>query len=473
MNPPTLTRRHFLARAATVAAVGPLIVPSRLFGQNAPSQQVRLAAIGCGSRARGNVLNDFVRDLPDARVVVACDCYEQKREQFAAKLNELYGQKVCAPVADFRAVLARPDIDGVIISTQDHWHVPLAYAAALAGKDAYVEKPLSLALTWSQKLRQVVAEKKTVFQYGTQQRGSMPQFRRACELVRNGYIGEVREVLAWCPDMSQQLKQAAAPYGSTEPLAPPAGFDYDRWIGPAPMAPYTSDRCTKYGGYHIYDYALGFIAGWGAHPLDIVHWGLDMDQSGPVRCEGSGILPPAGSLWNTIESWDMRFDYPKNVSVRFMGHRIAEPVVRARRNFFRDEGVMFVGTKGWVSVDRTALYTSDRKLQNHEVAENEVRLIRTKSQARNFVDCMRSRQPTISPLEAAIRGDTVSLLTDITIRGGRPIRWDPRTETIVGDEAASRLLDRPLRAKWDLLAGSTTRMAGNPPALGRTRSDVT
>jgi predicted dehydrogenase len=461
MNPRTLTRRRFLARAATAAAIGPFIVPSRLFGQSAPSNHVRLAAIGCGARARGNVLIDFVRNLEDARVVVACDCFEQRREQFAAKVNEFHGQKVCEPMADFRAVLVRPDIDGVIISTPDHWHVPLAYAAALAGKDAYVEKPLSLALTWAQKLRRVVAEKKTVFQYGTQQRGSMHQFRRACELVRNGYIGEVREVLAWCPDMSQQLKQASAPYGSTEPVAPPAGFDYDLWIGPAPMQPYTRDRCTQYGGYHIYDYALGFVAGWGAHPLDIVHWGLDMDQSGPVRCEGSGILPPAGSLWNTIESWDMRLEYPKNVQVRFMGHRIAEPVVRARRNFFRDEGIMFTGTKGWVSVDRTALYTSDRALQTHEVGENEIRLTRTASQARNFVDCMRSRQPTISPLEAAIRGDTVSLLTDIAIRSGRPIRWDPKTETIVGDEAASRMLERPLRAKWDVFAGDPARIAGN------------
>jgi predicted dehydrogenase len=402
-------------------------------------------------------MSSFVRELADVRVVVACDCNQPKREQVTSLINDYHGMKVCEPMADFRDVLGRPDIDAVIISTQDHWHVPLAYAAALAGKDVYVEKPLSPALRWSQQLRRIVTEKKTVVQYGTQQRGSMHQFRRACELVRNGYIGEVREVLAWCPDMSQQLKQASAPYGSAVPEAPPTGMDYDMWIGPAPMQPYTRDRCTKYGGYHIYDYSLGFVAGWGAHPLDIVHWGLGMDHSGPRLVEGSGILPPAGSLWNTIESWDVHCEYPNQVRVRFMGHRIAEPVVRARRNFFRDEGVVFTGTKGWVGVDRTALYAGDRTLQTHEVGENEIRLTRTASHARNFVDCIRSRQLPISPLEAAIRSDTVSHLTNIAIRRGLPIRWDPVAETIIGDDEAARMLDRPVRAKWDVIAGNVTR----------------
>ncbi|MBI2497330.1 MAG: Gfo/Idh/MocA family oxidoreductase [Opitutae bacterium] len=450
MTSPTFTRRQFLTR--TAAAAVPLILPKRLWGRNAPSNHVRLAAIGCGSRAKSSVVTEFTRELPDVRVVVACDCFQEKRERIAGLVNEVHGMKVCEPVADYRDVLARPDIDGVIISTHDHWHVPLAYAAALAGKDVYVEKPLSPALAWSQRLRKAVAAKQTVVQYGTQQRGSLHQYRRACELVRNGYIGEITEVLAWVPDMSLNLKAPRTPYGSKEPLAPPEGFDYDMWIGPAPMEAYTADRCTKYGGYHIYDYSLGYIAGWGAHPLDIVHWALDMDHSGPSECEGSGILPPAGSLWNTIESWDMRFQYPGNVKLRFMSQRIAEPVVRARRNFFRDEGIIFTGKKGWVAVDRTALYASDRNLQTHEVGENELRLTRTASQARNFVDCMRSRQTPISSLEAAIRSDTVSHLTDIAIRRGRPIRWDPATETIVGDEEASRMLDRPLRAKWDVFA---------------------
>lgn len=433
----------------------PMILPSRLLGRDAPSNHVRLAAIGCGLRGTENIGRGFIDQLPDARVVVACDTFREKRETFASRLNAKYGAKVCEPVADYREVLARSDIDAIVVSTQDHWHVPIAYAAALAGKDMYVEKPLSIAFAWSQKLRKVVNEKKVVFQYGTQQRGSQPQFRRACELVRNGYIGEVREVLAWCPDMSSQFALASVPpYGSTEPIAPPEGFDYDMWIGPAPMKPYTADRCTAYGGFHIYDYALGFIAGWGAHPIDIVHWGLNMDASGPTKCEAAGIIPPKGSLWDSIESWDLRCEYPGGIRMRLMGGRISEPVVKSRLGAIREEGVMFIGSEGWVSVDRHALYSSDKKLQRHEVGENEIQLTRTKSHPRNFIDCIRSRQETISPLEAGIRSDTVSHLGDISIRTGRDIRWDPITEKIQGDEEASSMLDRPLRGKWDVFSGN-------------------
>lgn len=447
-----MLRRRFLQTAAAATAA-PLILPARVFGQQAPSNHVRLAAIGCGSRGSANVLRNFVSALPDARVVVACDCFKRKRENFARKANEGYGAEVCAPVADFREVLARPDIDGVIISTQDHWHVPLAYAAIAAGKDVYVEKPLSIAFAWAQQLRALAAKKKAVVQYGTQQRGDQPQFRRACELVRNGYLGDVREILAWCPDMSQQFKNATVPpYGTTVETAPPAEFDYDAWIGPAPMRPYTADRCTQYGGYHIYDYAIGFIAGWGAHPLDIAQWGLDRDHTGPVRVAGTGQRPPAGSLWDTIESYDVHYEYADGLHVRLMGHRVAEPVVTAPRGFFRDHGTMFKGARGWIIVDRSGLYCHDKALQTHEVGENEIRLTRTASQARNFVDAMRSRGPTISPLESAIRSDTLSHLGDIAIRTQSELRWDPVAEKIVGNAAAARMLDRPLRSKWNLLS---------------------
>lgn len=453
MKTKLISRRHFLITAATAAAT-PLILRSGVLGAEAPGSHVRLAAIGCGGRATHNVLQSFVQRIPEARVVVACDCFKTKREHFAAQVNAIHGMSVCEPVADFRDVLARSDIDGVIISTQDHWHVPLAYAAISAGKAVYVEKPLSIAMTWSQKLRTLATKKKAVFQYGTQQRGDMPQFRRACELVRNGYIGEVREVLAWCPGMEQQFGEAAVPpYGSTTPVAPPPDFDYDLWVGPAPLRPYTVDRCTKFGGFHIYDYALGFIAGWGAHPLDIAQWGLDLDHTGPTRVEGTGKLPPPGSLWNTAEMYDVTYEYANGVRVRLMSEHLAKSVVTQTQRVFHDHGTTFIGSKGWVSVDRMGLYASDRTLQAHEVGGNEIQLMRTESHARNFVEAMRDGIPTISPLEAAIRSDTLSHLGDIAIRTGRTIKWDPAAETIEGDAEASRMLHRPARSEWDLLAG--------------------
>ena len=261
-------------------------------------------------------------------------------------------------------MLARKDVDGVVVSTPDHWHVPVALYAARAGKDMYVEKPLGVAMAWAWKLRDAVAKHKVVFQYGTQQRGDQRQFRRACELVRNGYLGEIQRVDAWCPDMSSQFGNATVPpYGSTKPVDVPADLDYEMWIGPAPMKPYTADRTTCFGAYHIYDYALGFIAGWGAHPLDIAQWGLDADQSGPVRYEGTGKLPPKGSLWDSIESWDVHCEYADGVKLHFMGHRVAKPEVTRYHPAWADHGTTFFGAKGWISVNRSALYASDKALQ--------------------------------------------------------------------------------------------------------------
>jgi len=447
-----ISRRRFITTTGAAAAA-PFIVPARVLGQQAPSKHITLAAIGCGGRGGGNVYHEFVKAQPDVRVVAACDCFADKREGFANLLNEHYGQKVCAPVADFREVLARDDIDGVVISTADHWHVPLAAYAAVAGKDMYVEKPLTVAMEWAWKLRKIAAERGVVFQFGTQQR-SGGEFTRTVELVRNGYIGKVTSIDAWCPDMSTQFSSASVPpYGAPGPAEPPAGLDYDRWVGPAPMKAYSPDRCTPFGGYHIYDYALGFIAGWGIHPLDIAQWGLDMDHSGPVRYEGTGTVPPNGSLWDSLESWDVHAEYANGVDLHFMGSRVAKPVLDRmdpQKRPWTDHGTTFFGTDGWISVSRNAVYASSKDLQNAQISESEKPVYRSGSQARNFVDCIRSRKAPISPLESAIRGDTICHLSDICIREGRPIRWDPAQERILDDEAATAYLDRPLRGPWTI-----------------------
>jgi hypothetical protein len=458
MNPQcSSTRRAFLKHAAagTAAFAAPLILRSRQLGAAAPSNHLRLAAIGCGGRAQSVILRHLALE-PDARVVVACDCFGERREKMARDLNERYGSRVCEPAADFREVIARSDIDGVVVSTPDHWHMPIAYVAARAGKDMYVEKPLGPALRWSLRVREVVRRKNLVFQYGTQQRGDQTQFRRACEFIRNGYIGKVKEVLCWCPDMATQFDQAQKPpYGSTAAVEPPTGFDYDCWLGPAPEKPYTIDRCTRYGGFHIYDYSLGFIAGWGAHPLDIAQWGLDTDDTSPIRYEGTGLLPLRRRLWDTLESYDVRCEYASGVRLRLMGEREATPRLERMGIRFHDHGTRFVGEKGWIQVDRQALISSDRRLQDAkvEVSENELRLTRTTSHMRNFLDCMRSRATPLAPLDAAIRSDTISHLGNAAIRLERPVRWDPVAERVIGDDEAEAMLNRPLRAKWDMFAG--------------------
>jgi hypothetical protein len=452
MSRKIITRRAFLRSAAAVITA-PAIVPSSVFGRNAPSNRVSLAAIGVGNRGSSNVWQDFVTTQEDVRLVAACDCFASRRDDFAAKVNDYYGGKICTPMADWRKVLARKDVDGVIISTPDHWHVPLAYHAAKAKKDMYVEKPLGVAMTWAWKLRKAVAANGVVFQYGTQQRSS-GEFTRAVELVRNGYIGKVRHIDAWCSGMrspdwySEVFKEH---FGDIEPAPVPAGLDYDMWIGPAPMKPYTKSRCTEWGSYHIYDYALGFIAGWGAHPLDIAQWGLEMDQTSPVYYEGKGEIPQGG-LFDTIDNWDVQCRYANGVTMRFMCDRVAKNVEGLmddpRKRPFMDHGTTFWGEGGWISVSRGALYASPKELQTARIREDEKPAIRSSSQGKNFVECMKSRQPTINPLESAIRSDTISHMSDIAIRLGRPIRWDPEKERIIGDQDAVKRLDRAMRKTW-------------------------
>ena len=449
----TLTRRNFLRSAAAVLAA-PTIVPSGVLGRFAPSSRIALAAIGVGNRGGSNVWQDFVDTQEDVRIVAACDCFAARRNDFAAKVNARYGGNVCKPMADWREVLARPDVDGVIISTPDHWHVPLAYHAALAKKDMYVEKPLGVALAWAWKLRRTAAANAVVFQYGTQQRSSK-EFTRAVELVRNGYIGRIKSIDAWCSDMKSSggyAESFAAYFHDTNPVPVPPGLDYETWIGPAPMKPYTKTRCTEWGAYHIYDYALGFIAGWGAHPLDIAQWGLDLDHTGPIEYEGRGEIP-SGGLFDTVANWDVHCRYANGVTMHFMCDRVAEDIVGkmgAHVRPFMDHGTTFWGEGGWISVSRGALYASPRGLQTAKIRDDEKPVLRSSSQGRNFVESIKTRKPTVNPLESAIRSDTISHLSDIAIRLGRPIRWDPEAEKIIGDEEAAKRLDRPMRSPWTM-----------------------
>ncbi len=450
----TKSRRSFLKSAAALAAA-PMIVPSSVFGRTAPSNRINLAAIGLGNRGSGNVWQDFVSTQDDVRLVAACDCFASRRTAFAAKVDEFYGGRYCEPMADWRDVLARKDVDGVIISTPDHWHVPLAYHAAKAKKDMYVEKPLGVAMAWAFDLRDAVASNEVIFQYGTQQRSSS-EFTRAVELVRNGYIGKVRHVDAWCSGMRSPGSYAQVfdeRFRDTVPAPVPADLDYETWIGPAPMKPYTKSRCSEWGAYHIYDYALGFIAGWGAHPLDIAQWGLDMDHTSPVVYEGKGEIPEGG-LFDTVDNWDVKCRYADGVTLRFMCDRVAKDVPGLmddpRKRPFLDHGTTFWGEGGWISVSRGFLYASPKELQKVRIREDEKPVIRSSSQGGNFVESIRTRRPTINPLDSAIRSDTISHLSDIAIRLGRALHWDPAKERIIDDRGATGKLDRPMREPWTI-----------------------
>jgi len=352
-----------------------------------------------------------------------CDAFQQRRQQHAASLNQRYGGNVCTPYRDLREMLARDDIEAVTIGTPDHWHVPAALLAVRSGKDVYVEKPLSISMELDKALRQAVHQFGAVFQYGTQQRSFDQHCGFAAELVRNGYIGEVNAVHVIAPN--------GATGGRAVPQPVPEGLDYNLWLGPAPQAPYTTDRVLGVGRWHIYDYAIGFIAGWGAHPLDIAHWGYPQI---PVEYEGTGRIPTEG-LFDTVVDWDVRGRYASG----------AEFTLKTGSDL-----TTFVGTEGWVAAGRgrQTLAAQPASLLQVKIKPDETHLLPENNHYANFLNCVLSRRTPASNIDSAVQSDFISHLSDITIRTGRKIRWDPEKETIVGDDSAARMMQRTLRAPW-------------------------
>ncbi len=419
MNDKRLTRRSLLKTAAAGAMAAPSLIPSSALGlaeKATPSERVTLGHIGVGGR--GSALLNSFRHLKDAQPVAVADAFKSRREGWAEKIGgKAYG--------DFRELLARDDIDAVVVATQDHWHVPIANAAARSGKDAYVEKPLGISVQHDQSCRKLFKKYGRVFQYGTQQRSS-GHCRFGCELVRSGRIGEVHTIEVVAPN--------GASGGSTEEIPVPPDLDYDMWLGPAPVAPYTKDRCTASGTYHIYDYALGFIAGWGAHPLDILLWGYDIHKAGEAEFEGTGSIPTEG-LFNTVINWNVRARYANGLKMVFTPG---------------GDSTKFIGPDGWVQVRRGGIDAEPKSLLKSTIGPDDVHLPHSGNHSQNFVDCVKSRNQPVSHIDHAVYSDIISHMGDICIRLGRKIRWDQVKEEIIGDEEASRMLSRPMRPPWTL-----------------------
>ena len=443
------TRREFIKSAvalSTVFAV-PNILTEPLFGAAAPSNKVNVAQIGCGGIGSHYHIR-ILSGMPDVRIVAVADAYKSRRDAAAAKLNAQYGEGTVTTYADFREILARPDVDAVIIGAHDNWHTPMSIAAAKAGKDVYCQKPLALDYSLTPSLRKAIREKKRVFQFGTQMR-SMGRYRQMVQLVRNGYIGQLQRIDVWCRDVSFNIDQyQGKPYGSTTTVPVPADLDFDAWMGPSLMVPYTVDRATRWGGYHCPETSLGFIAGCGIHELGLAQWGNKSDHTSPIRYEGSGSVPKEG-VFRTTERWDVTCDYENGVKLRYMDFRTAKAVATQYLPSWNhpEDGVTFHGTEGWIS-DAEGFCASNKALWKMTFKPSDEQLMVSPEHNRNFIDCVKSRQETICPVEMAIRCDAIAHLTNIAARTGRVIHWDPQREEIIGDPTAARLLARPYRSKW-------------------------
>lgn len=439
MSQKKISRRNVLKHSSGIVAVTafPTIVPSSVLGAWAPSNRATVGVIGCGNRCGvAAIYNRYEK----SQIIAVCDPIEERRlaRQKTFKADHAYN--------DFRDLLARDDIDAVHIATADHWHVPISLAAAKAGKDMYTEKPLGISIEQDIAARQIVDKYGRIFQYGTQQR-SMIHIRYAHELVMNGHIGKVKEIYVWAP-------KGISGGSATPELPVPKGYDYDLWLGPAPKTPFCKDRNLVQGNnngiFHIYDYALGFIAGWGAHPLDQLQWWADNTGRGiPVKYEGTGTLPTSG-LFNTLTNWDTTCTYADGLVMRFVDSDTAKKVVPNHDQFKSGDGTLLIGEEGWVAAWRGGWKTSPESLMRKGKDPGPKHLVESKSHQENFIDGVLARKQPVANLHSAIRSDIMTHLCDISIRTGRKVTWDPEKETIVGNRKARKLMKRPMRAPWTL-----------------------
>jgi predicted dehydrogenase len=438
-----INRRQFLRRT-TGAAVGavsfPYIVSSSALGKAgsvAASNRITVGCVGVGPRGTA-VMRNFLAER-DAHVVAVCDVKSHVRQAARNLVNEHYQSDGCAAYNDFRKLIGRDDIDVVLAATTDHWHVLVALAAVKAGKDVYLEKPMGLSVEQDQALRAAVHRYGRVFQFGTQQRSSR-DFRFACELVLNGRLGKLHTINVWSPGSSQG--------GSPEPVPVPKWLDYNMWLGPAPYKPYTKDRCSNKLWWFISDYAVGFIAGWGIHPVDIAVWGGGDKLAGPVEIEGRGVWPTEG-VCDTAMNWNVTGKYASGVTMNFTGNPFPEEW-RKRYGRTGSHGTAFEGTEGWVHVDRSGINAYPEKLLQTKFGPNEISLYNSSNHVRNLLDCVKSRAKTICPIDEAVQADIICHISDIAIRLEQKLKWDPKTERFVNNAPANRRLSRSMRSPWTL-----------------------
>lgn len=456
-------RRSFVKGSLlTAAAAGfPTIVPSRVLGQDAPSNRINIGAIGVGRISRGHDMPGVMQYTGVAgprnnRIIAVCDLDANRVKLGQQFVDGFYAKKLGTPYtgtqgySDHRELLANKDIDAVLISTPDHQHARLAVAAARAGKDIYLQKPASLTIAEGRYMVNHVNMTGRILQTGSQQR-SWKQFHRACELVRNGRIGEVQRVEVGLPGDPAG--------GDSTPMPVPQGFNYDAWLGSTPEAPYTLDRVMPQHGFdrpgwlRMEQFGAGMITGWGAHHIDTAHWGMNTEYTGPVEIWGSAEFPTHG-LWDVHGPFKTYGRYANGMEMTISG------------DF--PNGIKWYGTKGWIFVQRDGmnsptakpgdpvpkvevLQASDPKILTSEIGPSELNLYTSDDQHGNWLDCIRSRQLPTAPPEIGHRACSTCLLHWIAMKAKRRLHWNPAEETFINDEDATAMLSRPQRHPYELV----------------------
>lgn len=454
-----ISRREYLKRSMAAAAGAifvPTIVPSSVFGKNAPSNRINIGQIGFGRIARAHDLPETMKyDI--ARVIAVSDVDSKRMQDGKQHIENWYAEKkgkknyiAVSMYEDYREMLQNPDIDAVMISTPDHWHAQPAIDAALAGKDIYLQKPTSLTIEEGRAMSDVIHKTGRVFQIGSQQRSldPWPQFKKACELVRNGRIGEVHTVKIGLP---------GDPGGPQEPEMPiPENLNYEMWLGSTPYEYYTENRVHPQENYgrpgwlRCEQFGAGMITGWGAHHFDIAHWGMGTEYTGPIEVEAEAQFPQSG-LWSVHGSFNVKAKYANGATMLVSGDY--------------PNGVRFEGSDGWIFVTRgnvgvtasdptesgkesEAFQASDPKILGSEIGKDEIHLYASPEQHGNWLDCIQSREETVAPAEVAHRSCSACLIAHTAMKLPRKLYWDPVNERFRNDDQANAMLSRPQRFPW-------------------------
>ena len=423
------SRRSFLKITAALSA--PMIIPASALGKNghtAPSDRITIGCIGMGGMGKNN-MSSFLQ-YSDVHIASICDVDEKRLLQAKEMVNNA-GQS-CSTTVDFQEILHDTSIDAVSIATPDHWHGAIAVKAAENGKDIYGEKPLSHNLAEGRAICNAVQKHQRIWQTGSWQR-SQANFRFGAELVRNGRIGKVHTVKVGLPE-GYSVRETE----QTGIQEPPPSFHYDLWLGPAPVIPYEPIK-THWNWRWQLAFGGGQLLDWVGHHVDIAHWGLGLEYTGPVEISGQGIYPQTGP-WDAASKYKLNARYKEGVNIIIAGGYKDIPM-----------GTKWIGEYGWVYVNRGGvIQASPESLLRESFAPDEIHLYRSNDHRRNFIDCIKSRRPTITPAEVAHRSATPGHLGQIAMLLKRPITFNPDTEEIIGDPQASRLLSRPMRTPWKI-----------------------
>ncbi len=434
----SFSRRQFLATTA-LAVAGPTILSGcATAAERRPnaSNRITVGVVGCGWQGLSN-MKGFLGHA-DCQVVAICDVDKNHLQEGIKTVNAKYKNQDCKAYHDYREMLARKDIDAVMLATPDHWHALVAVEAARQGKDIHGEKPLARTIAEQQAIVKAVQKNKRIWQTGSWQR-SEKHFHYAAEVVRNGLIGKIKRVEVGLPSGHNDFAKTKDKTAITEP---PAELDYEFWSGPAQKLPYIEARLHKNWRWN-YNTGGGQLLDWIGHHCDIAHWGMDCDNSGPLEISGQGEFPPADAVWNTATKYRITAKYPNDIEMIIAGG-------------YKDirGGTKWIGTDGWVWVTRNNAFESSKsELEDARSLPEELRKVKlyeSRDHFGNFLDCVKSRKPTITPVEVAHHSAIPGHLGLIAMQTGRTIKWDAKKEVIIGDADASKLLTREYRGPWKL-----------------------